>query len=146
MVVLLSTLHVVLAHLPHILGQPHPARHPGLGRHGRHAHWIVRLRMAPLAFLVAIVGLITLSANEEVGKFAHLPAAEAVDDLTERVGFCIRNKCFLGGALFVYETPIHLFFFFVFTFRFPQTAGDVTREKQQENRHGLCMVSNFVSE
>ena len=49
--------------------------------------------MAPLAFLVAIVGLITLSANEEVGKFAHLPAAEAVDDLTEKRGFAFKiNK------------------------------------------------------
>ena len=62
----------------------------GLGRHGRDAHWIVHLRMGPFAFLVAVVGLFALSAYAEVGQFAHLSAAEAVDDLTEKGGFAFK--------------------------------------------------------
>ena len=65
----------------------------GLGRHGRNAHRIVHLRMDLLAFSVAVVGLLALSANAEVGQFAHLSAAEAVDDLTEKRGFAFKiNK------------------------------------------------------
>ena len=46
-----------------------------------------------LAFLVAVVGLFALSAYAEVGQFAHLSAAEAVDDLTEKRGFAFKiNK------------------------------------------------------
>ena len=85
--VVLSPLHVGLSLLPHIPGQPHPVRMLGLGRHGRNAHWTVLLRMGPLAFAAAVVGLLALSANVEVGQFAHLAAAEAVYDLRDGVGF-----------------------------------------------------------
>ena len=43
--------------------------------------------MGPFAFSATIVGLLALSANVEVGQFAHLAAAEAVDDLRDRAGF-----------------------------------------------------------
>ena len=64
----------------------------GLGRHGRNAHWTVHLRMGPLAFAAAVVGLLALSANVEVGQFAHLAAAEAVDDLKDGAGLVSGNK------------------------------------------------------
>ena len=48
--------------------------------------------MGPLAFAAAVVGLLALSANVEVGQFAHLAAAEAVDDLRDGAGFVSGNK------------------------------------------------------
>ena len=86
-VVLLTPLHVGLALLPHVPSQPHPVRMQGLGRHGRNAHWTVHLRMGPFAFSATVVDLLALSANVDVGQFAHLAAAEAVDDLRDRAGF-----------------------------------------------------------
>ena len=64
----------------------------GLGRHGRNAHWSVHLRMGPLTFAAAVVGLLALSANVEAGQFAHLAAAEAVDDLEGGAGFVSRYE------------------------------------------------------
>ena len=90
-VVLLAPLHVGLALLPHIPSQPHPVRMQGLGRHGRNAHWTVHLRMGPFAFSATVVGLLALSANAEVGQFAHLAAAEAVDDLRDQSRVCFRG-------------------------------------------------------
>ena len=59
-VVLVPTLYVPLALLPHVPGQPHPVRMLGLGGHGRNAHWTVCVSMTLLAFSIAIVGLFAL--------------------------------------------------------------------------------------
>ena len=78
-VVLVSTLHVVLAFLPHGPGQPLPVRTLSLGRHGRNADFSMCAGVGLLAFSVAIVGLFTLPASDQV--VAVLAAVEALEDV-----------------------------------------------------------------
>ena len=107
-VVLLPALHVGLALLPHRPDHPHPVRMLGLSRHGRNANWMVHLGMSPMAVSIAIVGLFAKSANMEVGQYAHLPAAEAVNDLGEREGAGGgRGEGLLRGGTYVSSGFLH---------------------------------------
>ena len=77
-VVLLPTLHVVLAFFSHGPGQPLPVRTLSLGRHGGDADFGVRGGVGLSTLAVAVVGLFALKTFDQV--VAAFPTVEALED------------------------------------------------------------------
>ena len=100
-VVLLATLHVVLAHLPHGSSNPLPVHISSLGRDRRGSGFGMCLGVGDLAVAVAVVGLLAPTAFEHVvAVFAAAEAFEGGNPIRLLVAAGFLRRLRRGGLTF----------------------------------------------